>query len=97
MGVRGEAVEVRGHVAGDAGVRVVPPGAAHLGGPLEHHDVVASGAAQGPDHREAREAGPHHHDVDDPHAGVPGADEETGCRELPPVVTVDAPVGVATR
>ena len=58
--VIGQAVEVRGHIAGDAGVGVLAPGAAGAVGAFEHDDLVAGGTC-----REGRRD-----------AGEPGADDD---------------------
>jgi hypothetical protein len=48
---------VGGHVTLRSGVGVVPPRAADLRGPLEHHHVVAAGALQQVGEADAGEAG----------------------------------------
>ena len=71
IGSEGEAVEVRGHVAGNAGIGVVPPGPAWLPGLFEDHHVAHAALAQpdgrsdtagtGADHRESQSlSGPGH-------------------------------------
>src|SRR5207247_8042881 len=46
VGRERERVQVRGDVAGAAGVGVVPPGAAEVVGALEHQEVVDAGLAE---------------------------------------------------
>ena len=60
-----EAVQVRGHVTGRAGVGVVPPGAAQRVVPLQHHQVVQTGPLEPGRRPDPAEAGP-----DDGHAEV---------------------------
>jgi hypothetical protein len=62
--VRGEAVEMRGHVARDAGVGVVAPRAADGCGALEQDEVVASRAAQGDRRADACESRADDRDLD---------------------------------
>ena len=66
VGVRGEAVEVARHVAGDTRVGVVAPGAPHRVGPLEDDEVVVAGAPKGHRHAETGEPG-----ADDDDLGAP--------------------------
>ena len=67
--VRGERerVEVRGDVAGAAGVGVRPPGAADVGVALEDHEVVDALLAQPDGEAEAGEPGADDRDVDCAH------------------------------
>jgi hypothetical protein len=60
LGREGERVQVGLDVAAAAGVGVVPPGPADVGGPLQQHQVAVSGPAQ-------RDGGAQ--------AGEPGADD----------------------
>ena len=68
--VRGERqrVQVGRHVAGDARVAVVPPGAADLGGALQHHKIIDARVAQGMYGGQPGEAG-----ADDRHPHVQAA------------------------
>ena len=59
-----ERVQVRGHVAGAAGIRVGPPRAADVVVALEHEEVLDSLPAQADRHAEAGEAGAEDRDVD---------------------------------
>ena len=62
--VVGEAVQVRRHVARDAGIGVVAPGAADGCRPLEDDEIVAARAAQRHRHAESGEAGADDRDLD---------------------------------
>lgn len=64
VGREGEGVEVRGNVAGAAGVAVVPPGAADGVRPFQHHEVGDPGATQSDRGAEAAEAGADHRHPD---------------------------------
>jgi hypothetical protein len=61
MGMTGQGIEMRGDIAGDAGITVLPPGAAEIAALLQDQDVVETGAS-----RLERQ--------DD--AGEPGADDQ---------------------
>src|SRR3954454_7476930 len=68
VGLERELVEVRGHVAGGAGVRVVVPDAADALAPLEDRDVLVAGAPQHHDRADTGEAA-----ADDCDRGTVGA------------------------
>ena len=55
-----ERVEVRRHVAGQAGVGVVPPGPAEVGCPVEHEEVPDARLLERQRHTEPREPGADH-------------------------------------
>ena len=54
--LEGEGVEMRGDVAGAAGIGVVAPGAAEVARPLQDHEVVHAGLLQADAAADAREA-----------------------------------------
>ena len=82
-----ELVEVRLHVAGGAGVRVVAPHAAEVVGPFEEHEVVEALLTQPHGRADPAEAGPHDRD-----AGVGG-----GSSGQHGTASVDGEDGVLTR